>query len=145
MKILLLHSDRRLAAAIIDGLGKAQYEVHFVAESEAGLEIALTRQFDLIVMEWMFHKSGGLTILKKLRRQKIGNPVLIVTADNSVRDIVQSLDSGANDCVTEPFEIYVLIARMKALIRRSNWDLGAEVRHGHLRFAVDQVTASLGS
>jgi DNA-binding response OmpR family regulator len=135
MKILILHSDKKLAEAIIDGLGEAQYEVHYTADSEVGIGIALTRQFDLIVMEWMLHKSDGLIILKKLRQQKVWTPILIVTADNSVQDVVQSLDSGANDCVTEPFDIYVLLARMKALIRRSKWDLCAEVSHDHFHFA----------
>lgn len=134
MKIIILHSDNKLADAITNELGKAQYEVHYAADGEVGLKIALTRQFDLIVMEWMLPKSDGLTALKKLRQQKIWTPILIVTADNSVRDIVQSLDSGANDCVTAPFDIYVLIARMKALIRRSKWDLCAEIRHDHPRF-----------
>ena len=134
MKILILHSDIKLADAITDKLGAAQYEVHYAADGKLGLEIALTRQFDLIVLEWTLYKSDGLTALKEIRQQKIWTPILIVTADNSVRDIVQSLDSGANDCVTAPFDVYVLIARMKALIRRSKWDLCAEVRHDPPRF-----------
>lgn len=58
----------------------------------------------------------------------------MVAPDDSVRDIVQSLDSVANDCVTSPFEVFVLIARIKALIRRSKWDLCAEISHYPSRF-----------
>ena len=134
MKILIMHSDRKLANAIIDELAEAQYEVYQATDGEEGLEIATERQFDLIVVDWMLRKRDGLTVLKELRYQKIWTPILMVTPDNSVRDIVKSLDYGANDCVITPFKIYVLIARMKALIRRSKWDLCAEICHDHSRY-----------
>ena len=136
MKILILHHDKNLVDAITEELREPQYQVHYASDSETWFDITLARQFDLIVMEWMFHKIDGLTVLKKIRQLKIWTPVLIVTADDSVQDIVKSLDSGANDCVTTPFDMYVLIARMKALIRRSKWDLCAEVSHDTNCFGV---------
>ena len=131
MKILILSNDKKLADAITDGLNEVQYGIHYSVDGEEGLEMALTRAFDLIVLDWMLQKGEGLTVLRKLRQRKIEVPVLMVTADDSVIGIIKSLDSGASDCVARPFEIYVLIARMKALIRRSKWDLCAEIRHDH--------------
>jgi DNA-binding response OmpR family regulator len=134
MKILIMHSDKMVANAISDGLTEAQYEVHYTADGEAGLDIAMKGQFDLIILDSMLQKRDGLTVLRKLRQYKNLVPVLMVTSDDSVMDLVKSLDSGANDCVTVPFDLYVLIARMKALIRRSKWDLCAEVGHDSILF-----------
>jgi DNA-binding response OmpR family regulator len=139
MKILVMSNDKTLADAITDGLAGVHYEIHYAVDGEYGLEIASTIQFDLIVLDWILHKNNGLTILMKLRRQRIEVPVLMVTADDSVIGLVKSLDSGANDCVARPFKIYVLIARMKALIRRSKWDLCAEISHDHLDTIISQI------
>ena len=142
MKIFIISYDKMLADAITDGLADVQYEVHYAEDSAIGLTIASKRKFDLIVLDWMLQKKDGLTVLVKLRQRKILVPVLMIIPDDSVIDIIRSLDSGANDCVKRPFEIYVLLARMKALIRRSKWDLCAEVSHDHVHF--DPVT-SIGS
>jgi DNA-binding response OmpR family regulator len=125
-----MDSDQRLAK-LINGEFRSAV-VHYVADGEEGLKIAMEAQFDLIVMDCTLSKKDGLSVLQELRGQKILTPVLMVTAENSVKNIVHSLDSGANDCVIKPFEIHVLVARMKALLRRSKWDLCAEVRHDHI-------------
>jgi DNA-binding response OmpR family regulator len=129
-----MSNDKKLADAITDGLAEVQYEIHYAVDGEDGLEIAGTRQFDMIVLDWMLNKKDGLTVLMKFRQQRIEVPILMVTADDSVIGIIKSLDSGANYCVTRPFEIYMLVARMKTLIRRSKWDLCAEISHDHSRF-----------
>ena len=130
MNILVVDNDKMLADSITCELGHAL--VRYAADGEVGLEIATEKQFDLIVLDWALPKKDGLGVLKELREQKILTPILMLTSGDSVKNIVRSLDSGANDCVTKPFEMHVLLARMKALIRRSKWDLCAEIRHCHI-------------
>jgi two-component system, OmpR family, manganese sensing response regulator len=122
MKILIVESDRGLAASLDCDSREAHYEVRYVPDSAAGLQVALQEEFDLIVLDWSLPEKDGLGVLKKLRRQQNWTPVLMLTAGGSLPDVIVSLDSGANSCVTVPCEIPVLLARMKALIRRSKWD-----------------------
>ena len=106
--------------------------VHYAADGEIGLQLALDAKLDLIVLDCALPKKDGLSVLKTLRENKIPTPILMLAGEESVTDIVKSLDSGANDCITKPWDIKVLIARVKALIRRSKWDLCEEIRHDHI-------------
>ena len=126
MKVLIIDSDKELADLIDMEFKKAHYEVRYASDGEAGLKFAMENQFDLIVLDWTLPKKDGMGVLKKLRKRKNWTPILMLTAEDSITDVVQSLDSGANSCVTVPFELPVLLARMKALIRRSKWDRGVE-------------------
>jgi DNA-binding response OmpR family regulator len=100
--------------------------------------MALERPYDLIVLDWMLPKKDGLTMLKELRAQKTMTPVLMLTAKDSVEDIVAGLDSGSDDYLTKPFAFAELLARVRALVRRSELDRGAEIRFSNLR--LDPVT-----
>ncbi len=133
MKILVMDNDKQVADAISCELEEVL--VRYAADGEVGLKIAQERRFDLIVIDWALPKKDGLSVLKELRELKVMTPVLMLTAEDFVKAVVISLDSGANDCVTKPFEIHVLMARMKALIRRSKWDSCAEIRHAHIPLA----------
>lgn len=133
MKILIINDDKELANTIIREIEQTRYEIHYAADCKIGLKIVQEIQYDLIVLDWALPSNGGLSVLKELREQNNLTPTLMLTEENSVGDIVLSFDSGANACVTKPIEIRVLIARMKALIRRSEWDLGAELRYADIR------------
>jgi DNA-binding response OmpR family regulator len=139
VKILLVDNDKTLADSINREF--AQAKVHYAADGDEGLTIALEKQFDIIVLDWALPKKDGLSLLKELRKNKILTPVLMLTAEDAVKDVIQSLNSGANDCLNKPSEIYVLIARMKALIRRSRWDLCEEVCYAP--FCVDPTISLL--
>lgn len=132
MQILILDRDQNLADLINREFESAL--VHYAADGDIGLKIASEKQFDLIVMDSAILKTDALSVVQELREQKVLTPILMVTEEDSVRNIVHLLDSGANDCITRPFEFDVIAARMKALIRRSKWDLCAEVGHGHVVF-----------
>jgi len=133
LKILLVDADRTLADSINGELEHTL--VIYAPDGEVGLKIALEKQFDLIVLNWALPEKDGLSVLKELREQKILSPILMLIAEDALKDVIMSLDSGANDCVSKPFEMHVLIARIKALIRRSTWDLCAEIRHEHIPHA----------
>jgi len=134
MKILIIDKDRKLYNTLRRKLDEARYELQYAAKGEEGLKAAQEKQFDLILLDW----AVGLSVLKELREQKISTPILMLTAEDAIRDVVASLDSGADACVMKPFEIRVLIARMNALVRRRKWDRGAEIGFANIR--LDPVT-----
>ena len=138
MRILVVEDEKKVASFIKRGLEEEQYEVVTAADGEEGLKLALEKSFELIVLDWMLPKKDGLTVLKDLRRKKNMTPILMLTAKDSVEDIVAGLDSGSDDYLTKPFAFAELLARVRALVRRSEQDRGAEIRFADLR--LDPVT-----
>ncbi|HJV36935.1 response regulator transcription factor [Geomonas sp.] len=138
MRILVVEDEKKVASFIKRGLEEEQYEVTTAADGEEGLKLALEKQFDLIVLDWMLPKKDGLSVLKDLRERKNVTPILMLTAKDSVEDIVAGLDSGSDDYLTKPFAFAELLARVRALMRRSELDRGAEIRFADLR--LDPVT-----
>jgi DNA-binding response OmpR family regulator len=143
MNILIASGDKKLVDRINRELEKVQYKVHYVAESEMWQKSALEKQFDLIVLDWLLFKKGGLNVLKELREHQSFAQILMLTPKDSVEEVIVSLDSGASACLSKPFEIRVLIARMKALTRRRRWNRGVEIRYAHIR--IDLITHEVWS
>jgi DNA-binding response OmpR family regulator len=143
MEILIVANDKHLAKAINHELETDQYEVSYAADGNSGLKIALKKQFDLIVLDCTLPKEDGLSVLKKLRKRGILIPILMLTADYFVENIVLEFSSGANACVPKSVDIHVLIARMKALLRRSKWDRGTVIKYAHI--LLDPVTHKVWS
>ena len=131
MKILIVDDDRKLADAINHELEDA--EVHYTEDGEVGIKIALEKQFDLIVLNWTLPKTSGQHVLKELRKHQIMAQILMMTATDSAGEVIVSLNSGANACVAKALGIRVLLASLKALIRRSKLDRGTEIRYEHIR------------
>jgi DNA-binding response OmpR family regulator len=138
MKILVVEDEMRVAKFIKRGLEVEQFEVQTAADGEEGLKLALAESFALILLDWMLPKKDGLSMLKDLRAMKYRVPVLMLTAKDTVQDIIAGLDSGSDGYLTKPFEFAELVARVKALIRRSELGKGAELRFADLR--LDPVT-----
>jgi DNA-binding response OmpR family regulator len=133
MIILIVEDEKKIAAFIKRGLEEEQYEVLTAADGEEGLRLALEKSFDLIVLDWMLPKLDGLSVLKHLRENKNMTPVLMLTAKDSVEDIVAGLDSGSDDYLTKPFAFPELVARVRALVRRSEQDRGKQISFADLR------------
>ncbi|HTG80709.1 MAG TPA: response regulator transcription factor [Geobacteraceae bacterium] len=138
MKILVVEDEKKVASFIKRGLEEEKYEVDTALEGEEGLKMALDKQYDLIVLDWMLPKKDGLAVVKDLREKKTVTPVLMLTAKDSLEDIIAGLDSGSDDYLTKPFAFAELLARVRALLRRSEMDKGAELRFADLR--LDPVT-----
>ena len=138
MRILIVEDEKKIANFIKRGLEEEQYEVHTAADGEEGLRLALEKTFDLIVLDWMLPKMDGLSLLKDLRAKKIMTPVLMLTAKDTVEDIVAGLDSGSDDYLTKPFAFPELLARVRALARRSEQERGAQISFADMR--LDPVT-----
>ena len=119
MRILLVEDDKQLSEALQQILIKNKYTVDAVYNGDEGLEYALTGVYDVIILDIMLPKLNGIEILKMIRKRKISTPVILLTAKSSVEDKILGLDSGADDYLPKPFSIDELLARLRALTRRS--------------------------
>jgi DNA-binding response OmpR family regulator len=121
MRVLIVEDERRLGDNIAAMLREqASYAVDVSTDGEDGRHMATTNPYDLIVLDIMLPKVDGLTILKCLRAARIRTPVLVLTARDETADVVSALDLGCDDYLTKPFEMAELLARCRALIRRSH-------------------------
>jgi DNA-binding response OmpR family regulator len=120
MRILLIEDEVRLAQNIASALREGPgFAVDCAENGEVGLDLADNLCYDLIVLDLMLPKVDGLTVLKTLRLRRDRTAVLILTAKVGHRSIVELLNAGADDYLSKPFDLGELIARAKALIRRS--------------------------
>jgi len=138
MRILVVEDEKKVASFIKRGLEEESYVVETAADGEEGLTLALEKRFDLIILDWMLPKRDGMSFLKELRDRNMATPVLMLTAKDTVEDIVGGLETGSDDYLTKPFALAEVLGRVKALIRRSEMDRGAELHFADLR--IDPVT-----
>jgi DNA-binding response OmpR family regulator len=120
MKILLVEDEHKIANAIRRGLEQERFVVEVAFDGDSGLAHAQNDEYDLIILDRMLPGSiEGLDICKTLRASKDHTPILLLTAKDQVRDRVQGLDAGADDYLIKPFAFEELLARVRALLRRS--------------------------
>jgi two-component system, OmpR family, copper resistance phosphate regulon response regulator CusR len=120
MHILIIEDERKLAEAIGEGLRGNGYEVALAHTGESGINHLYDHPVDLILLDVMLPRVGGLEVLREIRRNGFKIPVLILTSKGSVEDRVRGLDSGADDYLVKPFAFPELLARLRALHRRAN-------------------------
>jgi DNA-binding response OmpR family regulator len=118
MRILVIEDDKELCAILEYQLKKNGMEVDFCYDGEDAMFYVMKQTYDIIVLDRMLPGMDGLTILAKLRKEKIPTPVIMVTAMDNLKNRIEGLDTGADDYVTKPFEIEELLARIRALARR---------------------------
>ncbi len=119
MRLLLAEDDSGLRSVLERGLREAGYVVDGVADGEEALVYLRTYDYDVAVLDWRMPKASGLAVIESLRRQGSGLPVLMLTARDTAADRVEGLDRGADDYLVKPFEFGELLARLRALQRRS--------------------------
>ncbi|WP_225072661.1 response regulator transcription factor [Desulfuromonas sp. CSMB_57] len=133
MRVLVVEDEKKVASFIKRGLEEEQFTVDVAYDGEEGLFMAENNPYDIILMDLMLPKKDGLTVIQELRAKDISTPVLSLTAKDTVEDIVAGLDIGSDDYLTKPFAFTELLARVKALVRRSTKDRGAEIYFADLR------------
>ncbi len=119
MRVLIVEDEKKLADALVQILMKNKITADAVYDGGTGLDNALSGIYDVIVLDIMLPVMNGLTILKRLREEGNKTPVLLLTARDEISDKVTGLDSGADDYLTKPFITDELLARIRALGRRS--------------------------
>lgn len=118
MKILLIEDNKETAATIRNGL-KEHYAIDVAYTGEDGEYQAQVNDYDLIILDLMLPDIDGVTVCKRIREGGIKTPILILTGKSQVEDKVEALDSGADDYLIKPFSFSELLARVRALLRRS--------------------------
>ncbi|HLK61855.1 MAG TPA: response regulator transcription factor [Bryobacteraceae bacterium] len=119
MRILLVEDESRVAAFIAKGLREQAYAVDIASDGERALYDAAVNEYDLVILDVMLPIKDGHTVCRELRASGFRTPILMLTARASVDDRVDGLDCGADDYLSKPFDFKELLARLRALLRRS--------------------------
>lgn len=119
MKLLIVEDEARMAELLRKGLMEEGHMVTCAYDGGEGLALAKTYEFDVIILDIMMPKLSGYELAKRLRGEKVRTPILMLTARDSVPDIVKGLDLGADDYMTKPFSFDELVARLRAVKRRA--------------------------
>jgi len=132
VRLLVVDDEQRLAGALGRGFRAEGFAVDLAHDGPTGLEQALTDRYDLLILDVMLPGLSGYQIVRQLRAAKIWTPVLMLTAKDGEYDEADALDEGADDYLTKPFSFVVLLARVRALIRRGGGERPAIVTVGSL-------------
>jgi len=120
MRLLLIEDDLKIASFISKGFKAAGFAVDHAKDGEEGLHLALTEPYDAAVIDLMLPKRDGLSVIERMRKEKVNTPVIILSAKGSIDDRVKGLETGSDDYLTKPFSFSELLARVQALIRRAS-------------------------
>ena len=120
MNILIIEDEYSLADAIAETLKNDKFNVNIETNGEVGENEALTKNYDLILLDVMLPKKNGFDILRTLGQAKIKTPVIMLTAKSEIEDKLNGLEHGADDYITKPFAMRELMARIKAVLKRTN-------------------------
>lgn len=120
MNILIIEDEYSLADAIAETLKNEKFNVKIETNGEDGENEALTENYDLILLDVMLPKKNGFDILRTLGQAKIKTPIIMLTAKSEIEDKLNGLEHGADDYITKPFAMRELMARIKAVLKRTN-------------------------
>ena len=132
MRLLIVEDEKRLALALANGLSAEGFAVDVVHDGADGLHLATTTDYDLIILDIMLPGMNGYRVCAALRAAGHETPVLMLTAKDGEYDEAEGLDTGADDYLSKPFSYVVLLARIRALLRRRTRGGARELRVGDL-------------
>ena len=133
MRILLVEDDTAIARSLKEGLEDESYAVDVVHDGNEGYRTAAADDYDVIILDIMLPEMNGYEVCRALRNDGNKTPILMLTARDAERDIVEGLDTGADDYLAKPFSFDVLLARIRALLRRPNEKLEEILQVGDLK------------
>ena len=144
MRVLIIEDEPELRAQIADTLRQQNYTVDTAGDGVTGLERACIEPYDLLILDIMLPLQDGFSVRRELRAEQIATPVLMLTARVEVEDRVRGLDLGADDYLLKPFSMAELLARIRALLRRSHTQASPLLTVGdiHLDTGTREVTRS---
>ena len=125
-RLLVVEDDPAILTGLVDLLEREEFEVLTARDGAAGLKAGLKEEIDLIVLDVLLPKIDGFEVCRRLRADNVTIPILMLTAKTQEADKVMGLERGADDYVTKPFGVAELVARVKALVRRSTGSDGVE-------------------
>ena len=138
MRILVVEDEKKVASFLKKGLEEEYYAVDCAYDGEEALYMVEANEYDLMILDIMLPKIDGLEVLQGMREKGFPLPVLMLTAKDSVEDVVKGLDAGGDDYLTKPFAFAELLARVRALLRRKEREPTGELQVADL--VLDPVT-----
>lgn len=132
MKILVVEDEHKIANALRTGLEQESFAVDVAYNGDDGFGSAMYDEYDLLILDVMLPGMSGLDIAKKLRDTNNHTPILMLTAKDLTRDVVNGLNAGADDYLVKPFSFEELLARIRALLRRPHDTIGDVLSAGNL-------------
>lgn len=133
MRVLLIEDDVTITRLLKEGLEDESYAVDVVNDGSEGYRTAAADDYDVIILDIMLPGMNGYEVCRSLRNDGNKTPILMLTARDAERDIVEGLDTGADDYLAKPFSFDVLLARIRALLRRPNEKLEEILQVGDLK------------
>lgn len=127
MRILVVEDQEKIAEFTRKGLEENGFTAEVCHDGDSAFELATTQEFDALVLDIMLPGRDGLSILRGLRDRSIATPVILLTARNELNERIEGLNLGADDYLTKPFYVEELVARLQALIRRSDGQAGKTI------------------
>lgn len=128
MRVLVVEDDHKIAGSIKRGLEQESMAVDVAYDGSDGFDLAVSEEYDIIILDRLLPGMEGIEICSKLRKQGVHSPVLILTAKGQISDKVEGLNAGADDYLVKPFAFEELLARIKALSRRPKNSLGSVLK-----------------
>ncbi len=144
MRVLLVEDDKSLATALKELLEQEGYRVRLVFDGKRGLDLALSEEFDLILLDYFLPGMDGREFLKRLRLEGSKVPVIALTVVSDIKNKVDFFQTGADDYITKPFHFEELLARIRAVFRRYKGPESAEVDLGGVRISLTQKKVFVG-
>ncbi|GER80827.1 MAG: DNA-binding response regulator [Anaerolineaceae bacterium] len=144
-RILIIEDDQAILKILQRGLTYEGYTVDTATEGRSGLMLARDHQPDLVILDWMLPGMDGLEVCHRMRTASGSVPILMLTAKDSVQDRIQGLDAGADDYLVKPFNLDELLARVRALLRRTQPDRVPVLKFADLTLDTGSRQASRGS
>jgi DNA-binding response OmpR family regulator len=145
MKFLVVEDEPLMASFIARGLEDCGYVVEIASDGARAIAAAETANFDLVILDLRLPVKDGLTVCRELRSKSFRSPILMLTALDSIEDVVTGLNSGADDYLAKPFDFEVLLARIRALLRRDRQLHDDLLRVADLSLNTVDHTASRGT
>ena len=152
VNILIIEDEYSLADAVAETIKNENFNVCIKTNGEEGEDEALTENYDLILLDVMLPKKNGFEILRYLKQEKIKTPIIMLTAKSEIDDKLNGLEHGADDYVTKPFSTRELVARIKAVLKRTNniedtnylefGDLSLDIKNAKLKCNDNEIQVS---
>ena len=124
MRILVIEDEKGIANFLHDGLTEEYFAVDIAYDGKSGLQMALSNDYDLLLVDWMLPGLSGIEIVRDIRKVNSAIPVIFLTARDTIDDTIFGLESGANDYIKKPFQFAELLARIKVQLRSKDLENG---------------------
>lgn len=145
MNVLIVEDEKRMAEVLQSGLEEENYCVSVAHDGLTAIQMTQDNQFDLVLLDVMLPGLDGREVARRIRQAQQTTPILMLTARHTAADIINGLDAGADDYMTKPFSFEVLLARLRALTRRSGNGLSSKLKVADLTLDLSERRAHRGS